>query len=324
MSILEPRSYYKPFQFPQFFEYYKIAQDMHWLPSEVPMAEDVNDWNHKLTEQEKSLLTQLFRFFVQADVDVAGGYFDRYIPAFPQPEIRMMLSAFATAEANHIHSYSQLLDTIGMDETEYKAFQNYDEMRDKHEYMFQQRYEFNTVKKLALELAVFSAFGEGMQLFSSFAILLSFQQRGLMKGMSTIIEWSIRDESLHVEAMIELFHALIAEYPEIWSDDLKQSIYQTCRDMVELEDNFIDLAYADGAVDGTTPEETKLYIRYIADRRLLQLGLKPNYGVKENPYEWLEWLMNAETHTNFFEGRSTEYSKGGVINPENAYKDFVA
>lgn len=324
MPIFDTRSHYKPFEYPFAFDRYQQAQKMHWLPEEVPLSEDVIDWNQKLTESEKNLLTQLFRFFTQGDADIlAGGYLGRYIPAFPHPEISMMLSAFATAEANHIHAYSLLLDTIGMPEAEYKAFHEFEQMRAKHDFLFADRMKGNSIKKLALDLAVFSAFGEGMQLFSSFAILMSFQQRGLMKGMSTIVEWSIRDESLHVESMIELFHAVIQEHPEIWTDTFKKHIYDICREMVDLEDAFIDLAFEMGDIDGITAAETKTYIRYIADRRLLQLGLKPNYGVSDNPFDWLDWIMNAETHTNFFENRSTEYSKGGVVNWDRAF-DAVA
>lgn len=323
MSLFEKRDHYKPFSYPWAFDYYRKAQDMHWLPEEVPLSEDVHDWKAKLTPGEKNLLTQLFRFFTQGDTDIlTGGYLGRYIPAFPHPEIGMMLSAFATAEANHMHSYSQLLDTVGMPETEYQAFQEYEQMKAKHEYLFADRIKHNSVKKLALDLAIFSAFGEGMQLFSSFAILMNFQRRGLMKGMSTIIEWSIRDESLHVAAMIQLFHEVIRENPEIWTDSFKAHIYQACREMVDLEDGFIDLAFEMGDIPDMTAKECKVYIRYIADRRLLQLGLKPNYGIKENPFDWLEWIMNAETHSNFFEARSTEYSKGGVVNWENAF-DFL-
>lgn len=322
MPILEKREHYKPFEFPWAFERYQQARRMDWTPEEVPLSEDVIDWHQKLGDAERNLLTQLFRFFTQGDVDIAVGYRDRYLPAFPHPEVQMMLSAFMLAEANHAHAYSLLLDTIGMPETEYQAFHEFDEMRAKHEFLFADRIKGNSLKKLALDLAVFSAFGEGMQLFSSFAILMSFQRRGLMKGMSTIVEWSIRDESLHVESMIEVFHTLISEHPEIWTDSFKAHIYQACRDMVDLEDNFIDLAFEMGEIGGITADDCKTYIRYIADRRLLQLGLKTNYGVSVNPLDWLDWIMNAETHTNFFESRSTEYAKNGVVGWDNAFDVF--
>jgi ribonucleoside-diphosphate reductase beta chain len=247
--------------------------------------------------------------------------------AFPHPELRMMLFSFGAAEANHMDAYSQLLDTVGMPEAEYQAFGEFAAMKEKHEYLFADRSEGlgerkrSKIEKLALDLAVFSAFGEGMQLFSSFALLLSFKRRNLMKDMSTIVEWSLRDESHHVEYMIKLFHTLIQENPKVWTDELKRDIYETCREMVTLEDHFIDLAFAMGPIEGVTAEETKAYIRYIADRRLLQLGLKPNYGQTTNPFEWLDEMMAAVTHTNFFEGRATEYSKGGVTGwGENPWK----
>lgn len=325
MSILRKRDHYRPFKYSWAFDAYKTMRRIDWHPEEVPLQEDITDWNEKLTDQERNLLTQLFRFFTQADADIAAGYAEHYMSAFPHPELRMMLFSFGTAEANHMDSYSLLLDTVGMPETEYQAFAEFKEMKDKHEYLFADRTETHgerrrtKVEKLALDLAVFSAFGEGMQLFSSFAILLSFKRRNLMKGMSTIIEWSLRDETHHVECMIKLFHTLIAENPKIWTDNLKRDIYTTAREMVELEDRFIDLAFEMGEIDGITAAETKLFIRYICDRRLLQLGLKPNYGQKVNPFPWLDEMMSAHTHTNFFEGRSTEYSKGGVTGWDKAW-----
>lgn len=322
MSLLEPRDYYKPFHYPWAFTAYEKMQSMHWLPHEAPLAEDIKDWSHKLTEDERALLTQLFRFFTQADVDVARGYVEKYLPRFPHPELRMMLLAFGAAEANHVHAYSQLIDTLGIPEAEYKAFQQYEAMASKHAYMFE-RDAGRSIADLAVDIAVFSAFGEGMQLFSSFALLMSFQQRGLMKGMTTIVEWSIRDETHHVESMIRLFHELVREHPRVWTDETKLRIYETCRQMVILEDAFIDQAFGIGKVDGATAEEAKRYIRYVADRRLLQLGLKANYEQTENPFPWLDWIMNAPTHTNFFEQRATEYGKGEVQGWDTAY-DFLA
>lgn len=314
VSLLSSRDYYKPFEYEWCHKGYKDMQDMHWLPTEVPLHDDIANWNKDLSEKEKNLLTQLFRFFTQADVDVAGGYHKRYMPAFGgHPEVAMMLSAFATSEANHIDAYSQLLDTIGMAESEYKAFQDYAEMREKHDYLFGERVaKLSKREALALDLAIFSAFGEGMQLFSSFAMLLSFPNRGLMKGMGTIVEWSIKDESHHVEYMTKLFRVFIEENPKIWTDDFKKHIYQACRDMVVLEDKFIDLAFAQGEIAGITSDEVKIYVRYIADRRLNQLGLKDNYGITKNPFPWLEEMLALPVHTNFFEGRATEYNKSGI------------
>jgi len=320
------RDFYKPFSYPRAFEYYNEQQKMHWLPEEVPLHTDVSDWNHKLSANEKNLLTQIFRFFTQGDVDVGKAYFDKYVPVFQLPELRMMMGAFANMESVHQHAYSLLLDTVGMPEAEYQAFHSFEEMQAKHNFIDQFKIiqdesddefvSYDRLQSIAKSLAVYSGFTEGLQLFSSFAILMNFQRFNKMKGMTTIVEWSIRDESLHVEAMTWMFREFIKENPWVWTDDFKKELYSICREMVDLEDHFIDLAFEQGGIQGLTAEEVKQYIRYIADRRLLQLGLKPNYGVKENPLEWLDWILNGVSHDNFFEKRSTEYAKAGTLKGE--------
>ena len=311
MSLFDTRNYYKPFEYEWAFEAYDTMQKMHWLPSEVPLHEDVRDWNERLTQEEKNLISQILKFFTQGDVDIAQAYLDRYIPKFKPPEIRMMLSSFVSSEANHAHSYSLLNDTIGETAlTNFKAFQEYEEMSNKHTYLFKSKGK--GVEGLIKDIACFSAFGEGLQLFASFVMLLNFQRFGRMKGMCQIVTWSIRDETHHVESMIKLFHELIKENPQVWTEQFKAELYQTARDMVELEDKFIDLAFEMGGIRGLKADEVKKYIRYIADRRLLQLSLKPNYKVKDNPLSWLDWVLNGVEHTNFFENRATEYNKGSM------------
>jgi ribonucleoside-diphosphate reductase beta chain len=138
-----------------------------------------------------------------------------------------------------------------------------------------------------------------------------------MKGMGQIVTFSIKDESLHVEAMTKLFREFVHENIDIWKDDFKKEIYQTCREMVNLEDKFLDLVFEMGDIQGLTKKEMYEYNRYIADRRLLQLGLKPNFGVKDNPLPWVDEVLGVE-HQNFFEGRSTAYQKAGLRgNQEN-------
>jgi ribonucleoside-diphosphate reductase beta chain len=198
-----------------------------------------------------------------------------------------------------------------MPETEYKAFAEYEAMADKHEYINNIKVTVKDKESIAKALAVYSGFTEGLQLFSSFIILLNFPRFGKMKGMGQIITYSIRDESLHVEAMTKLFREFIQENINLWTDDFKKEIYQACRDMVDLEDRFLDLVFEVGEIEGLTKEEMQQYIRYIADRRLLQLGLKPNYDVHDNPLTWLDDVLGVE-HQNFFEGRSTSYMKAGL------------
>lgn len=318
-KLTTPNPIYKPFSYPFCYEAWKVHEQMHWLPEEVPLADDVKDWNTTLTDEERNLLTQIFRFFTQQDIVVGGAYVDHYMKVFKPTEVRMMLTGFAAREAIHVAAYSHLLDTIGIPEAEYAAFMKYAEMKEKFEYA--QQFNTDTPRDTAKALAVFSAYMEGLQLFASFAMLMNFPRFNKMKGMGQIIAWSVRDESLHVESMIRLFRTYIEENIEIWDDELKKELYDITRQMVDHEDAFIDLAFEQGGIEGMTPEDIKQYIRFIADRRLLQLGLRPNYGVKDNPLPWMDEILNAPEFANFFEQRVTEYSRAATTGTwEDAFK----
>ena len=311
-NLSEERNYFKPFNYPWAYEAWLKHEQSHWLHTEVPMSEDVKDWKKKLSKEEKIFLTQIFRFFTQGDIDVAGGYVKNYLPYFPQPEIRMMLTGFAAREALHIAAYSHLIETLGLPETTYNEFLEYEAMREKHDYVMEISSKNTTRENTATHIAVFSAFTEGMQLFSSFIMLLNFARHGKMKGMGQIITWSIVDETQHAESMIKLFRTYIEENREIWNDELKGKIYTIAERMVQLEDKFIDLAFGVNQMEGLSSEDVKKYIRYIADRRLISLGLKGVFKVKKNPLPWVEEMINAPTHTNFFENRATDYAKGAL------------
>jgi ribonucleoside-diphosphate reductase beta chain len=276
------------------------------------MLEDVKDWKNRLTSSEKQFLTHIFRFFTQGDVDVAGGYVKNYLPYFPQPEVRMMLLGFAAREALHIAAYSHLIETLGLPDTMYNQFLEYDAMKQKHDYVLDIASQNSTKQNTAKHIAVFSAFTEGMQLFSSFIMLLNFPRNGTMKGMGQIVTWSIVDETMHTESMIKLFRTYIEENKEIWNDELKGELYTVATRMVELEDKFIDLAFQMGEMQRLSSEDVKKYIRYIADRRLISLGLKGVFKVKKNPLPWVEEMVNSPVHGNFFENRVTDYAKGAL------------
>jgi len=310
MSLLDARTIYKPFQYPWAYEAWLTQQRIHWLPEEVPLGDDIKDWHNKLNAGEQNLLTQIFRFFTQADVEVNNCYMKHYSQVFKPTEIQMMLAAFSNIETIHISAYSYLLDTLGMPETEYQMFLQYKAMKDKYDYM--QEWGTATKTDVAKTLAVFGAFTEGLQLFASFAILLNFQRFNKMKGMGQIVTWSVRDESLHTNSIIKLFRTFVSENPEIWNDELEKDLYTACSTIVDHEDAFIDLAFEMGGVEGLEGHEVKQYIRYIADRRITQLGLQPIYKVEKNPLPWLEEMLNGVEHTNFFENRATEYSRAAT------------
>ncbi|MBV68192.1 MAG: ribonucleotide-diphosphate reductase subunit beta [Pelagibacterales bacterium] len=310
MSLLDARPVYKPFKYPWAYDAWLQQQRIHWLPEEVPLADDVSDWNRKLTKQEKNLLSQIFRFFTQSDIEVNNCYMKHYSQVFKPTEVQMMLASFSNMETIHVAAYSHLLDTIGMPEVEYQAFLQIKEMRDKYDYMQQ----FNTSSKedIAKTLAIFGAFTEGLQLFATFAILLNFPRFNKMKGMGQIVTWSARDESLHTESIIKLFNTFLSENSDIDVKKLQVDLYKACNTMISHEDAFIDRAFELGSVEGLRPESVKKYIRYIADIRLVQLNLQPIYNVGTNPLPWIDVMLNGVEHTNFFENRATEYSKAAT------------
>ena len=322
-DLLTENPVYKPFRYPWAYDAWLTQQRVHWLPEEVPLADDVKDWHKNLTLAERNLLTQIFRFFTQADVEVNNCYMKHYARVFKPTEVLMMLAAFSNTETIHIAAYSHLLDTIGMPEIEYQAFLKYKEMKDKYDYM--QGFRVDNKYQIARTMAAFGAFTEGLQLFASFAILLNFPRFGKMKGMGQIISWSVRDETLHCLSIIRLFRDFVAENPEIWNNALKADLNTVCATIVAHEDAFIDLAFEQGAVEGLDAATVKRYIRYIADRRLTQLGLDPLYTEAKNPLPWLDEMLNAVEHANFFENRATEYSHAATTGSwEEAFAEQIS
>jgi ribonucleoside-diphosphate reductase beta chain len=308
-GLLTPSAAYKPFRYPWAHDFWKRQQQVHWMPEEIPLGEDCKDWATKLDDSERNLLTQIFRFFTQSDIEVADNYMERFGRVFKPTEVKMMLASFTNMETIHIAAYALLLETIGMPESEFAAFLEYDAMRAKHDYM--QTFGVGSNGDIARSLAMFGGFTEGLQLFASFAMLMNFPRFNKMKGMGQIVSWSVRDESLHCEGMVKLYHAFRKETGCV-TKAVADDIIDCCKTVVGMEDRFIDLAFEMGPVQGMTPDDIKGYIRFIADWRLRQLELPGIYGVKENPLPWLQVLLSGVEHANFFEARATEYSKAAT------------
>lgn len=310
MALNKANLIYRPMAYPWAYDYFLRQNQIHWLPEEVPLGDDLKDYA-TLAPGVRNLVDHIFRFFVQADVEVSECYMVKYLRIFKPTEVRMMLSAFANTESIHVAAYSHLLDTLGVPESEYAAFLEYKEMKAKHDWF--QSFNPSNAFDVARTLAAVSGFGEGLALFGSFAILLNLPRQNLMKGMGQIVTWSIRDETMHCEGIMRIFHQWIAEHPDIDRAALKESIYQIATEAVEHEFAFIDLAFELGDVPGMTKEEIKLYILYLANLRLGQLGYKPIFDAPtNNPMPWIDTMLGAPEHANFFEARATEYSKAAT------------
>ena len=305
---------YKPFYYTWAMEYAEAHEKIHWGSWEAKLQEDLNQWkSDKLTKSEKDHITNILRIFTQSDVAVGGNYCDIFIQAFKNNEIRNMLLSFANREGTHQRSYALLNDTLGIPEGEYSVFLKYKEMADKIEFMTAPaKHMKKHDQNLAFELAR-SVCNEGMSLFSAFVMLLNYQRFGKMKGMCEIVEWSIRDETMHVEAMTKLFHTYLEENPKLITDTLKSYIYTNFTKAVELEEALINFIYQDqDSINDLKKETVITYIKYLADRRLLQLGLKPIFKQKTNPIPWLDWIVSGDSFKNFFEGAVTDYNASGM------------
>ena len=309
-QILTPSIGYKPFRYPFAYKHWKQQQRVHWLPEEVPLAEDVKDWTTKLSDKERSLLTHIFRFFTQSDIEVQDNYMTR-LGALEWPtEVKMMLASFANMETIHIDAYSLLIETIGMPETTYSQFMEYDALKAKHETYSQ--FRIDTAEDVAKTLAMFGGFAEGVQLFASFAVLMNFPRFNKMKGMGQIVSWSVRDESLHCDGITDLFKTYCQE-TGVLTRGLKGELYDIAELVVKQEDAFVDLMFEAGPIEGVSPDEMKHYIRFMMDFRLRGLGLKSIFKTgRKHPLPWLTPLLSGPEHANFFETRATEYSKAAT------------
>ncbi len=307
-GLLTPSHSYKPFRYQWAYDFWKTQQQVHWLPEEVPLGEDCKDWATKLTDKERNLLTQIFRFFTQSDVEVGANYMENYMPLFKPVEVRMMLAAFSNMETVHIAAYALLLETIGMPDTEFFAFMEYEEMAAKHDYLG--KFGVETEKDILTSMAVFGGFTEGLQLFASFAMLMNFPRFNKMKGMGQIVSWSVRDESLHCEGMMKMFHTF-AEETGALTQSVKDDIADCCKTVVQLEDSSLISPSRPRGGRHDAARHQGLYPLH-RDWRMKQLKLPAIYGVKDHPIPWLTEILNGVEHANFFEARATEYSKGAT------------
>lgn len=312
MGLLNPRPTYAPFEYEQAYKYWELQQQSHWLHTEIAMASDINDWKLNLTESEKHVVGQILKGFTQSEVFIQEYWSQMVAKWFKKPEIQMMAATFSAFESIHAVSYAYLNDSLGL--SDFAAFLHEPTAKAKIDRLIETKGKSKA--EIARSLAIFSAFNEGVNLFSSFAVLLNFSRFNKMKGLGQIIAFSIKDESLHSEAGCWLFRTLISEYPEIWNDELKQQIYQAARDTVELEDAFIDKAFELGPIEGLDPADLKAFIRHRANTKLQDLTLKSNWKNIDKEalsrMEWFDVLSAGVSHADFFASRVTDYSKGSV------------
>lgn len=308
--LLDPRITYSPFEYEQAYKYWELQQQSHWLHTEVSMASDINDWKTNLTLIEKNVIGNILKGFTQSEVFIQEYWGSLISSWFKKPEIQMMAATFSAFESIHAVSYAYLNQSLGLED--FSAFLHEPTAKAKIDRLINTKGK--TKEEIAKSLAIFSAFNEGVNLFSSFAVLLNFSRFNKMKGLGQIIAFSIKDESLHSEAGCWLFRTLLSEYPDIFTDELKKDIYDAARTTVELEDAFIDKAFELGPIDGLNPSDLKNFIRYRTNTKLNDLGLKKNWkNIDKDSLErmsWFDTMSAGVSHSDFFASRVDSYAKG--------------
>ena len=309
MGLFDERIPYKPFEYPEYYTegWLKQAQAF-WLHTEIPMSGDLKDWNEKLTPQEKSLVGNILLGFAQTECAVSDYWTQKVVSWFPKHEIQQMAMMFGSQETVHAVAYSYLNETLGLED--YEAFLHEPATAARFENLV--GYDGNDTMGIARSIAIFSAFAEGVSLYSAFAVLYSFQLRNLLKGVGQQMKWSVRDESLHSKMGCQLFRHMCQEDKsllKICEDD----VLGAARIMLKAEENYIDKMFEAGDVEGIKAKDLKNFIRKRLNEKIQELGY--DYGGfsydigSAAKLDWFYHLTGGVTHTDFFAVRPTDYSK---------------
>jgi ribonucleoside-diphosphate reductase beta chain len=320
-SLFTERIPFKPFEYPEYYTegWLKQAQAF-WLHTEISMQGDVKDWNENLLPHEKHLVGNILLGFAQTECAVSDYWTTMVTRWFPKHEIKQMAMMFGSQETIHATAYSYLNETLGLED--FEAFLHEPTMADKFDLLTSTTAEYthedlakdaNARKEVARSLAIFSAFAEGVSLYSSFAVLYSFQMRNRLKGIGQQMKWSVRDESLHSRMGCQLFRHMCQEYPE-----LKQEVYadvlQAADLMRQMEHKFIDKIFEQGDLDNLKAQDLKEFINKRTNEKLVELGYESEFEFNEEQAGELDWfyhLTGGHTHTDFFAVRPTDYAKAG-------------
>ena len=311
-KITEPTEIFVP-RYHKLQEIYAKHERAHWYPEEADMSQDVSQWKDgTINDGNKAYIKMILRLFTQADTNVCAGYVEKLLPVFKNADARIMLLSFASRETTHMLGYKRLNDTLGYDSIEFMSeFLSYKEMKDKHDFMIEAvdlRSNKGKGEYLAKQILM-----EGVNLFAPFAMLLNYSRLGQLPGMVSVNQWSVIDESMHVEGLSEIFRVFVEENPSLINEEFKRSVYETARKVVSMEDDFIDLCYSVHTPDKLDKQDLKDYIRYVCDYRMQQMGFKSQFGIEKNPLPFVEEITGDGILGNFFESTITAYSKDSLV-----------
>ena len=311
MSLFKERIPYKPFEYPEYYNegWLKQAQAF-WLHTEIPMSGDVKDWNERLTPEEKNLVGNILLGFAQTECAVSDYWTQKVVSWFPKHEIQQMAMMFGSQEKIHAVAYSYLNETLGLEN--FEAFLHEPATAARFDNLVS--YSGTDPVGIGRSLAIFSAFAEGVSLYSAFAVLYSFQLRNLLKGIGQQMKWSVRDESLHSKMGCKLFRHMCEEIPSLLKD-CKEDVTKAAETMLKAEEQYIDKMFEQGDIENLRANDLKQFIRKRLNEKLQELGyfdLGEYFTFDKKAAANLDWfyhLTGGHTHTDFFAVRPTDYSK---------------
>ena len=308
MGLFDERIPYKPFEYPEYYTEGWLPQaQAFWLHTEIPMSGDIKDWNEKLKPAEKNLVGNILLGFAQTECAVSDYWTQKVVSWFPKHEIQQMSMMFGSQETIHAVAYSYLNETLGLED--FEAFLHEPATAERFDNLVS--YDGTDQVGIGRSLAVFSAFAEGVSLYSAFAVLYSYQLRNLLKGVGQQMKWSVRDESLHSKMGCKLFRHMCTENKSLLKD-CETDILEAAKIMIELEEKYIDKMFEKGDLENLTKYDLKQFIRKRANEKLKELGYKKIFKYNIEAAKNLDWfyhLTGGHTHTDFFAIRPTDYSK---------------
>ncbi len=303
---------------------YQAANANHWLPTEISMQKDIEQWRSTevLTEDERHVVKMALGFFTTADSIVANNLVLAVYKHISSPECRMYLLRQAYEEAIHTHSYQYIVESLALDEADiFTMYERIESIYNKDNFVAElvpdildgsfKTGTFASDQKFLENLIDFYVIMEGIFFYSSFAAMLSFRRRNLLPGTAEQFQYIMRDESMHMNFGIDMINKIKEDQPELWTETFqKRMSNKLCRG-AELEEDYAHGLMPRGIL-GLNAESFEDYTRYVADRRLVSIGLKTRFNVK-NPFPWMSEQVDLTKSKNFFETRVTEYQTGGAL-----------
>ena len=314
-----------PFKYEWAWKKYLDGSANHWMPEEIAMHDDIKLWNDPkgLTEDERKIVETNLGFFSTADSLVANNLVLAVYKHITNPECRQYLLRQAFEEAIHTHAYTYCVQSLGLDESRiFNMYREIPAVATKAEWAlpFTQSLgdpNFKTGtpennKRLLRDLNAFYVVIEGIFIYVGFTQILSMGRRDKLTGVAQQFQYILRDESMHMNFGIDVINQIKLENPELWQPNFQEEMIKLVRKGVELETLY---AYdtMPKPILGINASLYEEFIKFIANRRLAQIGLSEQYPVATNPFEWMSEIMDLKKEKNFFETRVTEYKTGGQL-----------